>query len=237
MNLESLDEEWNRAQDHARRDGLDTSNCHLFPFDFPAPPDSDRAKWLKPGTTLYVEPDFPADDEMLMRVNSDAVLQGHRITIFKEKDRRLLLGALRHELEHARQWQWYGEPGYRLRNFLLQACSIAAEAHRGGLIYNALPTEQDANAAASHLLRSVLEKPEIEELVHDDAGIALVRWKGPREPIESLPIRMLSFARLHLNAVEECARVSGHKGITDFLAQEWPDLVGAWRGMVSTSWP
>ena len=66
---------------------------------------------------------------------------------------------MRHELEHASQWDHHGQPIYGLYDLVLEVLAHkAAELEGcGGMYVNAIPAEQDANAAASRAPSSGLE--------------------------------------------------------------------------------
>jgi hypothetical protein len=75
---------------------------------------------------------------------------GRRVAIWRDVDLPVFAGRLRHELEHARQWDRFGRSIFELYDLIrdellprkagdLNGCA--------GMYVNAIPAEQDANAA------------------------------------------------------------------------------------------
>lgn len=98
----------------------------------------------------------------LAKLNDQMVLALHRIVLYadygsKPEERWLFAGLLRHELEHARQWQELGEAAFRLSQ-QIDGIHYArfADPPEERYLYRAKPDEQDANAAARQLPRRSL---------------------------------------------------------------------------------
>ena len=107
--------------------------------------------------------------------------------------RALLAAKIRHELEHAVQWNEYGEGIFKLAdlgdNVLRKKLG---DTPKGAGYYQLKPTENDANAAASMYVRD--RYPEhVASLLAMDEGLALVRSIVPPEPIHTLVVRSVAF--------------------------------------------
>jgi hypothetical protein len=111
---------------------------------------------------------------------------------------------LRHELEHARQWEICGPEPFMLMQ-------LAREVHRrktGGMVYgaflNQMPIEDDANAAASLFVRK--RWPDcVDELRRHEAYGTLARAVlGPATP-ETLVVRMVGFLFHYRDIVRDLA--------------------------------
>ncbi len=178
-----------------------------------------RAAWFRPHTDIDPhDRHFPGDDAQCAEANSAESRKLHRIAIPAEPDDRVLFAALvRHELEHARQWD--AQPIiFDLQGFIeddvLTEVAGGLDGCNGGLI-NTVPTRWTAmqqrrstSPAGSRLPRS------------NQSGTAPNRFLacsliGPLPP-ETLPSRMIAFAYVHRAAVERHAERRG-SSVTSIL--------------------
>jgi hypothetical protein len=102
-------------------------------------------------------------------------------------------GKLRHELEHARQWNACGLAGFQLSNL---ADTVLAPK---------LTTEQDANAASAMFLRARWREA-ITALLDDLDHGPLARSLTPPGSLETLLARMVAFLYLYEDSVQSSRR-------------------------------
>jgi hypothetical protein len=131
------------------------------------------AAWFRPHTDIESgNRMFPGNRAQFAEANTADNRGLHRIAIPAEPDARALFAALvRHELEHARQWD--AKPGiFDLQDFIeneilpeiaggLDGC--------GGWLINTIPSEMDCNAAASVYIAERFSADEIQMISPDRA--------------------------------------------------------------------
>jgi hypothetical protein len=178
------------------------------------------AAWFRPHADI--EPDdrhFPGDDAEREEANSGESRKLHRIAVPAEPDDRVLFAALvRHELEHARQWD--AQPVvFDLQDFIegdvLTEIAGGLDGCGGGLI-NTVPSEMDCNAAASIYIAGRFSSAEIQPIRNGPNRFLACSLIGPLPP-ETLPIRMVAFAYIHRAAVERHAERRG-SSVTSILS-------------------
>jgi hypothetical protein len=102
----------------------------------------------------------------------------------------------------------------------------------GGLLYNTIPNELDANAAAAMFVRARYGAARINELLdarHEDS--ALFRSLVGPGPVESLPERLFGFFIGHRDLCERFAAAAGFP-FTQLLDLEWNGVGALWRDTV-----
>ncbi|UUY05481.1 hypothetical protein LRS13_08175 [Svornostia abyssi] len=168
--------------------------------------DGGAAYWHMPGDDLVVAADFPEAGQ-LADANTNRDL--HRIVAPAEPANLVTFAALvRHELEHARQFDALGQPIFEFQHFIerqvLARRAGGLNGCAGGWI-NAVPTEMDCNAAASVFIAGRFSGEDLVALREGDKrnlGCSLV---GP-EPFSTLPSRMVAYAFFHRACVESFAK-------------------------------
>lgn len=177
------------------------------------------AAWFRPHADIERDdPHFPGDDAQREEANSDECRNLHRIAVPAEPDDRVLFAALvRHELEHARQWD--AQPViFDLQGFIeddvLSEIAGGLDGCGGGLI-NTVPSEMDCNAAASVYIASRFGSGEIQPIRNGPNRFLACSLIGPLPP-ETLPKRMIAFAYIHRAAVERHAERRG-SSVTSIL--------------------
>ena len=170
------------------------------------------AAWFRPYTDIEPDdPGFPGDDAQRAEANVDENRTLHRITVPAEPENRVLFAALlRHELEHARQWD--AQVGiFELQDFLeyyvLPEIAGGLDGCGGGLI-NTIPSEMDCNAAASVYVAKRFSDAEIEP-IRNGPNRYLACSLLPPLPPDTLPARMTAFAYIHRAAVDRIAARRG----------------------------
>lgn len=202
-----LEREWQAALAHA---GLDAARVRRYDMEAvggSAGGSGAGAAWFPPGDDLRQGDNFP-DASQLHEANAPENINLHRIVVRVDDDVAVTAARMRHELEHARQYDALRRSIFLLYDFLLRAL-----AHRvGGLndcaghLINAIPSELDANAAASMHLRA-RHPDQIARICASEHQVLACSLVGP-EPFKTLPARMVAFAYIHRGRCEE-ATVTG----------------------------
>lgn len=233
-----LQSEWNAALADA---GLAGTDVVLWPCEgfsesggdssacaYPPDRDLDEADSFLPGLRSA---GHDVDEEMRPRVAlfTDAF---ERDRVDEALVPALLAGVLRHEMEHVKQFLYWIPRGvdlYELDGLVDRV--LDAKAENKGSLYNAKPTENDANAAASRHLKQRYDRER--HALHNDAQILqeLARYPSGPEPVETLVPRLLGFClllRTPLEAyadrrVEPVARLIEYRGHAG-TGQLWDDL-------------
>jgi|SRR5665213_1997187 len=171
--------------------GIDATDARLIELQGKHAPNRVSAMTWVRGDRMFPEDlGGPVGD-----LNEDHVRGLRRVAIWVDRSPEGSAGLLRHELEHTNQYERFGK--------LLQQLHARAESiliqYAGGIegsaqLYNKIPMEVDANAAASAFVRSIFGDALIDSRVaNGDEHIALFRRQAPPEPIESLRTRMEGF--------------------------------------------
>jgi hypothetical protein len=165
---------------------------YVFPGEVSRSGESSKT-WLR-GSLIDDPTDCDAMGDRLREANG-AHRSLCRVAVWAERSIESLAALMRHELEHDRQLQRHG---WSLQHLHDRAVEVLSE-HAGGLpgsasLYQQIPMEADANAAAAMFVRRRYGAVRIDALVsaeHHDA--AMYRpTEGPL-PIPSLPSRMERF--------------------------------------------
>lgn len=226
------EELWNEA---IADSGLDLAKLHRFDA-VRAVIEGAGAQWWAPEVSVHEPPvqlELAADDAAA--ADQPPLLQKHRIATAPIVDlepplaEAALAAKLRHELEHARQWEICGPEAFMLM-------LLALEVHRrktGRMIYgtfrNQMPIEDDANAAASLFVRRI--RPDsVEDLRRHKAYGPLVRATiGPADP-ETLVVRMVGFLFHYRDIVRELAG-GGAVSESQYIGCFARDGVRAWQAL------
>jgi hypothetical protein len=170
------------------------------------------AAWFRPDTDIEpADRHFPGDDAQRAEANTAESRKLHRIAVPAEPEDRVLFAALvRHELEHARQWDArpiiFDLQGF-IEDDILPEIVGGLDGCAGGLI-NTVPSEMDCNAAASVYIMRRFSPAEIHPLRTGRNRFLACSLIGPPPP-ETLPRRMVAFAYVHRAAVERHAERRG----------------------------
>ncbi len=119
----------------------------------PRPQRTRTARLYDPGYTIPDGDPIFRDPELRAEANGDVQRKLYRVAVWVDDDRALVGARLRHELEHVRQWLELGPALFGLY-WLLRGHVLEHKARQlrgcGGSYLNAIPSEQDANAASAH---------------------------------------------------------------------------------------
>jgi hypothetical protein len=234
---QQIQEEWEAALEDA---GLASEGCVLFLSDSTPLDEGRGAQWWEPGMTI--EPDDQLVTENLAaEANSPENRDRHRIVVrrpFTSDPASVarFSGKLRHELEHARQWDACGLPVFALNNVADGVLQLKVVGLPGGRVFtNLKPVEQDANAASAMFLRARWPDT-IRFLLDDPEHAPLVRSLTPPGRPETLLTRMVAFLYLYEDL---CARLeetwAGAISFAEYLDQIAPGAGELWRTLRTTA--
>ncbi len=232
MNIATICAAWRDAIAHAE---LATAGCRRYDFSADQKSGQVGAVWFRPGEALSASAHFP-DAGLLSDANDPEHIELHRVGIWACEDVPLIGARLRHELEHAVQWNKHGRPLFDLYDLIrdeILSRKIGGLDGCAGVYINAIPSEQDANAAAARFLRDC-HPDDVPRICADkDNHLLACSLVGP-EPLDALPWRMIAYMSLHPRI---CAQVEQSKGrplstlLDDVLGgagNYWDRLVETW---------
>jgi hypothetical protein len=139
-------------------------------------------------------------------LNRDDIRKGHRVALWTHRSVEGRAALLRHELEHGHQ---LAEHGMDLSGLHDLAEAILGGVPESGRLYQEMPMEADANAAASLFVRERFGHQRIDELVsagHPDS--AALRPGGLPGPLDTLMDRMIDFFVVHADLCMSFARAT-----------------------------
>lgn len=160
--------------------------------------DGAAAIHIEPGSEVCSNSAWPLDPRQLTDANSAARQKAHRIVVRDFSSPRVALGRLRHELEHARQYE-RSAPVYLGMSVAQHALSRAVELceppswEGSAALYNLLPFEEDANRAAAKLTNAHFGPASDAELRGTDAPLFR---DDARVQADTLAMRVLAFSAL-----------------------------------------
>lgn len=129
----------------------------------------------------------------VMDLNSAANRGLVRCAVRVDQGPEIYVALLRHELEHGRQYDLHGRKLDRLRERALTVLWDNLGSHPGGgVLYNQIPMEADANSAGSTVARSIFGADRIDALAGETSHGALLRG-GPLGDLSTLVKRMEAF--------------------------------------------
>jgi hypothetical protein len=152
------------------------------------------ASWV-PGTTIDDPDEVEEFGTLFDEANSAGVRDLHRVAIWLESQPQEVTAALlRHELEHSRQ---FAEHGAVARDVFTDAVGVlseqAGDLEHAGVLYQHIPMERDANAAASHFVRTIFGDDAVD--VHEERERPLLaRSKDSADP-STVVARMKDFVQ------------------------------------------
>lgn len=194
--------------------GLPVDRFQVLPTQQDDEPNAD-AVWYRPYALVPDRVDH-ADS-----ANQPGSLELHRVVVCMHRvhDIVTLAAVLRHEVEHARQWEAHGGRVDDLHGLTFDVLRQVAGGIDGcgGQLINSTPVEIDCNAAASVYIRQRFQEHEVDELLRDDRRRLACSLIGPG-PIDALPARMVAFLFVYRAAAEQFA--SGAPVFRDHLPSE-----------------
>jgi hypothetical protein len=225
MDPRVLDEQWSLALCDA---GLNPAACRRYDFAATGADDGVGAVWFPPGEELKLTEHFPAQS-WLEDANSPANRGLHRVGVWPDARAAVVGARLRHELEHAVQWERFGPRLFDLYDVTHSVLAVKAAGLDGcaGMYINAIPSEQDANAASAMFLRRH-HVDTIDALCQDDDSRQLACSLIGPEPLETLPARMVAYIWLYRAICLALAEQQG-QSFDQVLDATFPEAGAYWR--------
>jgi hypothetical protein len=192
----------------------------------------------RPGQPAEAGDELGLDADDLARLNAHDALQVHRVVLYADYGlepgaRWVFAGLLRHELEHARQFDALGGVAFELS----QLIDTIHEARFGTVdeekyLYRAKPDEQDANAAAATYLSERFGDEALERL-HTDAWYPLV-WSHTRAELpETLIRRSVCFLFQYFGLCEHLAGEQRKASFAAWLSEIDAEAAALWRALTA----
>lgn len=164
----------------------------LFVFPGRSVTGNEASSWV-PGTTIDAQDEVEDFGDLIHAANSGEVRGLHRVAIWPdERPREVSAALLRHELEHSRQ---YDRHGTTARDLFFDAINVlvkhAGEVDGAGVLYQHIPMERDADAAASGLVRRAFSDATAD--IHADDYWPLLARNGHSPDPVTIRSRMQQF--------------------------------------------
>jgi hypothetical protein len=190
--------------------GVDASDAVLYPFAGKQSSTGYVARTWARGALVTEPGDVAAFGDNLAVANNKQARGLRRVAVWTDWPPEALAGLIRHELEHSLQFdadshgmfeddlqELYHQAMVALYKSALALGMPTSETNGvigGGELYNQIPMEVDANAAASWFVRSRFGDKRIDLLVqNDNAHVALFRRSRMPEPVATIRARMEEF--------------------------------------------
>jgi hypothetical protein len=162
-----------------------------------------------------VRPEDEQDEvhPLLAEMNGDDCIDAYRVYVFESRSLEGAAALVRHELEHARQYDRFGQDLMDLYELAGDVIGERVVGLRGGaFLYQVIPVEFDANAAAAAFVRRRFGADRINALLDDGDkdGAAFRSLVGPPD-LNTLPERMLRF---FATVPDLCQRVADRRGFS-----------------------
>lgn len=232
---EHVAEEWKAAFTDA---GFDEGAVAVWALD-QAPPEgksSAVAQWFMP--YLSLDPPHGLTKRELKEAESKELARKHRVIVYlrypsfhelsPSAARAFLGAAFRHELEHARQHERWGNELFFMDSGLIDPAlwATVGQLPGGAEIYNLKPMELDANAASARYLHE--RHPDaVAEILHSEYG-SFARCLTAPQDLDTLMVRTVSFFYLFRDeavALADPLAVSAHLRLYEETAAElWDKL-------------
>ena len=175
---------------------------------------------------IYWEPNERTEKEIVglpRNVNSRRVRRRHRIAVYSDYVDFDLAFAMRHELEHARQFECHGRGLGEVHGLIEDM--LRGE---GNALYNAMPMEHDANGAAASFVRAIFPVDYLRDRISAGSVLGDEFWSHEAPlPVESLRTRTADYL---IDEYPRCIRWAGDAATFRFrLRRAWPDFVDEWQ--------
>lgn len=208
------------------------ARVRLYLRDGPAAADDSVAGWHRPGVDI-VPGDRSPERRQTSHANAPENRDLHRMVLWHHHDAATLAALMRHELEHARQWDALGRAIFDLQDLVLDGVlGFKAGGLEGcaGALVNATPLEHDCNAAAAVWL-GVRHPGAVSDIPASDRRQLACSLVGP-EPFGTLPRRTIAF----LAQFPAQCRAYGEKfdaNFPDLLESYYAGAGDLWRSLAS----
>jgi hypothetical protein len=221
---------WLAALAHAE---IDPDEALLYALKGQQSQSGYSARYLARHLELHAEADFPELEPLLEEMNDEECIDAYRIVVWTERTIEGIAAAIRHELEHSLQREAHGQRLLELHGVAEAViCERIGGLAGGGFLYQVIPDEMDANAAAAVFARSRFGPDRIDELLRagDTDGAGFRSLVGP-SPVETLPERMVLFLASVPDLCEKWAERQSFAFPT-LLDVHWRGAGAIWRRLV-----
>jgi hypothetical protein len=164
----------------------------LFVFQGRSATGNQASSWV-PGTKINGHDELQDFGKHIHLANSPEIRVLHRVAIWpEERPHEVCAALLRHELEHSRQYEMHGRI---VRDLFWKALDMlrkhAAGVYGAGVLYQHIPMELDADAAASGFTRTVYGHAAVD--VHEEGHWPLLARTAHTPDPYSIHSRMQQF--------------------------------------------
>jgi hypothetical protein len=188
--------------------GYTPSDARLYLLAGARPSSGRSAMWFEPGSIVYRTLETPFSPAQLRDVNDPVIRQQHRVCAFFAERPAVVIAKMRHELEHARQWDVAGKEVFDIYKHVYDMGSILfGGLPQSGRFYSLVPAEQDANAAAARFAQAHLSPEAITAEIAGDQSV-LFRSPAVTDPLTLLN-RMVGFAAIWRTTFEQVLSDAG----------------------------
>jgi hypothetical protein len=203
-----------------------------------APQPSDPwAVWYHPGFQIREGPPELLTSNQRAEANSAPLRDLHRLTVRTDLDltgptaRAVLGGLIRHELEHAIQWEVWGLSLFELDQVTDELTDWKAGPPPGSLpLYRRKPREEDANAAAADFIRQAHPNAAA-ALAGNDLFAELTRSNHPPPDPGTLLVRTVCFQFLYWDLASGMELEQGTSDWADHIDSIAPGAGEIWRAL------
>lgn len=226
-----IDEIWLAALEDAH---LSANECLLYLFDG-SKSETGYAGWhFQRGRHIYESENLGAQvNALLPTINADECIDAVRILAWRERTTEGLAAAIRHELHHAVQTDAHGGVVEELHHVAIGVIAVRVGGLPGGsFMYQAIPDELDANAAAARFVWARYGEPCIRELLEarDEDSASFRSLVGPA-PTEALLDRFLAFFVVHSDLCQMYAETQ-ELAFSELLNLHWNGGGTLWQQLV-----
>ena len=191
-----------------------------------ASPTGDRAKAFQIGEPIASNVESDVGRELFRIANDREIRDLGRIVVWLDDHPSVVLaGLLRHELEHCCQFHTHGNGLDDRFDDALQSIDPARVAPNSNVLYQHIPMERDANAAASRFVRARFGHDVVEPLVEREYPLLV---PAARPVLATIPERMDEFVEGVGAALAESfvAHVDAGGDPLDFRIEPSSDEIG-----------
>lgn len=213
--------------------GIGAREALLYPLEGRQSQSGFSARYLVRHLELQPEAAWPELEPLLQEMNDEECIDAYRIVVFTERTIEGIAAAVRHELEHSLQREAHGQRLLELHGVAEAViCERVGGLPGGGFLYQVIPDEMDANAAAAVFVRAYFGAERIDDLLRagDSDSAALRSLLGPAL-LETLPERMVRFLA---TVPDLCAKWAERQGFAfpTLLDVHWRGAGDIWQRLV-----
>jgi hypothetical protein len=229
----SIEEQFEAALAHAQ---LSPEKVKLWMVPTPPQSPSARAAWYYPRFEIREGPGELLRGDQREEANSAQHQQRHRLAVRTDFDltgptgKAILGGLIRHELEHAIQWEVWGRPLFELDQVTDELIDWKAGPPPGEIpLYRRKPREEDANAAAADFVRQA--HADVAEALANGEFAELTRSNHPPPDPDTLLVRTVCFQFLYWDLACGMELEEGVSGWAEHIDSIAPGAGDIWRAL------